>query len=166
MKSSESGSSTVASVRTRRLLLVADRDAFGGFLGGVIRVDPLSGAQTTVSADGSFVNPSGVALDADGDILVADPDTVVGSSGRVTRVDPASGVQTTVSEGGTFVDPTGVALEADGDILVADARADLIRVDPTAERRRRSPRAARSASRSGWRWRPTATSWSPTPGRA
>jgi DNA-binding beta-propeller fold protein YncE len=109
-----------------------------------------------------------VAVEADdGDILVADRDAFGGFLGAVIRIDPLSGAQTTVSEGGTFVDPTGVALEADGgDILVADARAGVIRVDPRSGAQRRSPRAARSSTRPGWRWRPTAAFWSPTPGRA
>jgi hypothetical protein len=87
-----------------------------------------------VSAGGSFVDPFGVALEADGDILVADTDAF-GGGGGVIRVDPATGAQTAVSTGGSFVDPAGIAVEADGDILVADFGAfgsgGVIRVDPT-----------------------------------
>jgi hypothetical protein len=92
-------------------ILVADTGAFAGFQGGVIRVDPASGAQTTVSSGGSFFDPSGVALEADGDILVADQNAFAGPGG-VIRVDPASGAQTTVSSGGSFLHPTGVAVVA------------------------------------------------------
>jgi sugar lactone lactonase YvrE len=119
-------------------ILVADQLAVGGS-GGVIRVDPASGAQTTVSSGGSFVHPSGVALEADGDILVADYSAFGGDDGPggVIRVDPASGAQTTVSSGGSFATPFGVALEADGDILVVDQDAfggsgGVIRVDPAS----------------------------------
>jgi hypothetical protein len=48
-------------------ILVADRDAFGGpclnGCGGVIRVNPVGGAQTTVSSGGSFVEPDGIAVE-------------------------------------------------------------------------------------------------------
>jgi hypothetical protein len=53
-------------------VLVADHDAFGGS-GGVIRVDPATGARTALSANGApaggpdFVDPFGLALEADGD---------------------------------------------------------------------------------------------------
>jgi len=129
-------------------VLVTDLSAFGG-PGGVIGVDPASGARTTVSANGApaggpdFDEPGGVALEADGDILVADPGDVFGGTPRVIRVDAASGTRTTVSANGApaggpdFVQPVGVALDADGDILVADASAlggtgGVIRVDPTS----------------------------------
>ena len=102
----------------------------------LVRVDPGSGAQTVVSADGSFVGPRGVALEADGDILIADFDAF-DLTGGVIRVDPVSGAQTTVSSGGSFHSPTGVAVEADGDILVADrgtfgSMGAVIRVDPVS----------------------------------
>jgi hypothetical protein len=42
-------------------ILIADQGAFGGG-GGVIRVDPTTGIQTTVSSGGSFVNPFGIAI--------------------------------------------------------------------------------------------------------
>ena len=129
-------------------VLVADLNAFGG-TGGVIGVDPASGARTTVSANGApaggpdFDEPGGVALEADGDILVADPGDPLGGTARVIRVDAASGARTAVSANGApaggpdFVQPVGVALEADGDILVADASAfggtgGVIRVDPAS----------------------------------
>jgi len=55
-------------------ILVVDQDAFGG-PGGVIRVDPATGARTTVSESStsggpSFVTPRDIALEADGSILV------------------------------------------------------------------------------------------------
>jgi VCBS repeat-containing protein len=110
--------------------VVLDREAFG-FTGGVFRVDPVSGAQTTVTSGGSFEGVEGVALEADGDILVTSSGLGSGGPSSVIRVDPVSGSQTTVSTGGDFDDPRGIAVEADGDILVADQLADgVIRVDP------------------------------------
>jgi sugar lactone lactonase YvrE len=126
-------------------ILVADQGAGGP--AGVIRVDPATGARTLVSANGAprggpnFADPSGVAVEADGDILVAD-ENAFGGTGGVIRVDPSSGARTTVSANGApaggpaFSAPFGLALEGDGDILVADFaagsdhRGAVIRVDP------------------------------------
>jgi sugar lactone lactonase YvrE len=127
---------------------VADRDAFDRN-GGVIRVDPVTGVRTTVSANGSppgepgFVEPMAIALEADGDILVADRDAFPG--GAVIRVDPVTGARTTLSANASppgepgFVAPAGLAVEANGDILVVDTYAAggggnpggaVLRVDP------------------------------------
>ena len=51
----------IVSVPTLQTILVADEDAFGGS-GGVIRVDPTTGAQTVVSSGGNFVDPVGIAV--------------------------------------------------------------------------------------------------------
>jgi streptogramin lyase len=119
-------------------ILVVDRDTGFDSAGRVIRVDPLTGVRTLVSANGSpaggpeLVEPFAIALEADGQILVADRDTVPG--GAVIRVDPATGARSMVSGG--FVAPAGLALEADGDILVVDTYAGSVpggavfRVDP------------------------------------
>ena len=114
-------------------ILVADANAFG-FPGGVIHLDPATGAQTTVSSGGSFNFPVDVAVEADRDILVVEQQAF-GGPGGVIRVNPATGAQATLSSGGSFVDPSGIAVEPDGDILVSDANAfggggGVIRVDP------------------------------------
>ena len=128
-------------------ILVVDLDAFGGG-GGVIRVDPLTGARTTVSENASpaggpaFVEPLAITIAANGDILVADQQAFADTGGGVIRVDPVTGARTTVSEnaspagGPSFVDPFGITLAANGDILVADqnfggpGNGGVIRVDP------------------------------------
>src|SRR5438445_13429079 len=53
-------------------ILVADQAAFGGG-GGVIRIDPITGAQTAVSSGGFFVDPSSITIEANGNILVPMP---------------------------------------------------------------------------------------------
>ncbi len=128
-------------------VLVADLNAFGG-PGGVIRVDPVTGARTTLSENlaplggPSFEDPSGIALDGNGDLLITDRSAFGGSSGGVMRVDRETGVRTAVSHndapagGPSFVEPVGIALAPNGDIYVTDedAFADnsggVIRVDP------------------------------------
>ena len=57
----------------------------------MIRVDPVSGAQTTVSSGGSIECLTGMALEADGDILLSDLGPFCGGPRAVLRVDPASG---------------------------------------------------------------------------
>lgn len=128
-------------------ILVADFHAFGG-PGGVIRVDPVSGARTTVSAVSappggpSFLDPADVEVEADGRVLVADF-SAFGAAGGVIRVNPSTGSRTTVSSntspagGPAFVTPSGLAIEPDGDVLVADRNAfggggGVIRVDPVS----------------------------------
>ncbi len=126
-------------------LFVADDEAFGGS-GGVIKVDPATGARTTISSNASatgpaFVGPEGIALEPDGDILVGDYDAFAGIGGGVIRIDPATGTRTAVSEnaaptgGPSFVDPSGLEPDFAGRIVVADPSAfggtgGVIRVDP------------------------------------
>ncbi|MGI8946310.1 MAG: hypothetical protein ACR2GL_08750 [Thermoleophilaceae bacterium] len=131
-------------------IFVAERDGFddgdGGMGGGgVIRVDPVTGARTSVSSNAqpaggpAFVEPSGIALAPDGSLLVADENAFDGS-GAVIRVDPATGARMTVSANGapaggpSFDQPVGIAIEADGDLLVTDedgfgGTGGVIRVD-------------------------------------
>jgi len=122
-------------------LLVADPDccvrqgATGK--GGVIRVNPATGAQTVVSSEGHFRSPAGVAIAANGDLLVVDPD-----AGAVIRVNPAipnqppGQNQTVVSNGNFFARPIGIAITTGGDLLVVDmnccdgSNGGVIRVDP------------------------------------
>ena len=129
-------------------IMVTDDMAFTYATGGVIGVDPASGARTTVSANlapaqpPAFVDPEGIAVEAAGPLVVADPAVVGAVGGALLRVNPASGRRALLSANGSpsggasFIATVGVALEADGDIVVADAgdlaMADgqVIRVDP------------------------------------
>lgn len=117
-------------------LLVADSAAFSETRnsGGVVRVDPVTGAQTTVSEGGWLVTPHGITVDSQGRILVADVNAF-GGPGGVVRINPTTGAQTVVSREGYFFTPLAIAVEADGDILVADddsfgGGGGVIRVDP------------------------------------
>jgi hypothetical protein len=92
-------------------ILVVDFNAFEP-AGGVIRVNPDTGAQTKVSSGNLFVDPFGVAMEADGNILVADGEAFRG--GGVIRVNPQTGAQTVVSSGNLLVNPVGVAVLSPG----------------------------------------------------
>jgi Ca2+-binding RTX toxin-like protein len=124
-------------------IVVADPNAFGGN-GGLIDVNPDTGAQTalsndTISTQKLFTDPTGVAFDPDGSIIVADPNAFGGTGGLI-RVDPASGQQTPLSTNATsfqalFADPVGIAVAHSGLLLVADSNAygsgAVIAVDPS-----------------------------------
>src|SRR2546426_1907709 len=79
----------IVSVPTLQTILVADEDAFGGS-GGVIRVNPTTGAQTVVSSSGNFVEPTAIAIAGNGDILIADPNALGGGGGGIPG-DPPPG---------------------------------------------------------------------------
>jgi hypothetical protein len=79
---------------------VSDWQAFGG-TGGIIRVDPVTGARTTVSRNTNpaggpaFQDPAGITFSC-GQLYVVDFGT-----DSVLRVDPVSGVRTLVSDNAT-----------------------------------------------------------------
>ncbi|MFJ8161126.1 hypothetical protein ACIRBY_09340 [Streptomyces sp. NPDC096136] len=118
-------------------VLVVEQNMIGGedLSSRVVRVDPVTGARTTVTSGGDLRSPTDVVVDAAGRILVADANAFPGFGGGVIRVDPVTGAQTTVSSGGGFVAPGAIAIEADGSLLVTDSDPGgsdrtLFRVDP------------------------------------
>ncbi len=89
----------------------------------VVRVDPISGAQTLISSTGGF------------DVAVAVDGTIWMSQGRkVVRVDPTSGIQTVVAAdlipSGSQL--TGISIAPSGDIIVGafGATPSVISIDP------------------------------------
>jgi Ca2+-binding RTX toxin-like protein len=129
-------------------IVVADYSAFT--VGGLISVDPATGAETKLSANDLpvnnsskfFVTPVELTVAPDGQILVADFDAF-GGTGGVISVDPATGKETKVSANDMsvnntskfFVNPNGIAVAADGQILISDRKAfggtgGVISVDP------------------------------------
>jgi sugar lactone lactonase YvrE len=130
-------------------IFVSDATAFGNNNGGVLSVDPATGAKSTLTANGNppgapvLETPSSMAFEADGDIVLADAWEVIAPTfPGVVRVDPDTGDRTLVSSnsspvgGPDFVTPHGIAVEASGAIVVADPGAfpqwngGIIRVDP------------------------------------
>lgn len=138
-------------------ILIADQSAFAGFTGGVIRVDPVTGARTTVSSNLShpgpplFADPFGIAVAANGDIIVSDI-----TPPQLIRVNAATGTRTLISSnvsgGPALVTPAGIAIAPSGDLLVADMNAfggtgGVIRVNPVTGAR--SPVSANGAPAGG-----------------
>jgi hypothetical protein len=81
-------------------IIIADHDGLDG-AGDVLRVNPLTGAQSIITADGYFEGgPSGIALDPSGIIFVSDA-----NAKDIVGVDPVTGKQTLISVGGLFQSP-------------------------------------------------------------
>ncbi|WP_119730195.1 hypothetical protein [Thermomonospora amylolytica] len=114
-------------------IIVAASHAFsppeGGLVrGGVIRVDPRTGAQTKISFGGLIEKPFAVAIEADGTILLPDHD-------KICRVDPTTGAQTVLGPFDMLQGPHGLAVEPDGRILVTHSgpsigEGGILRIDP------------------------------------
>jgi DNA-binding beta-propeller fold protein YncE len=96
-------------------IIVADRA-----LNGVLKIDPITGAQTVISSGGFFTNLTGVAVSKNGDIYVCDQNAFAGGFGAIFRIDPRTGAQTTITSAGFFVHPQGLTVARNGDILVAN----------------------------------------------
>lgn len=122
----------------------------------VVRVDRTTQQQVLVSTGGLLAEPTGVAVEADGDILVAtrhglvvvDPvngaqrplsagstrgvtvgpagDILVTRADTVARIDPASGAATVLSAGGGLVEPHGLVVVPGGDIVVVDSPSNSL----------------------------------------
>ena len=94
-------------------ILVADND------GGVIRVDPITGTQTTISSGGLFSNPLDLAINSEGSIFVADSTGDPASSVGVIRVNPLTGAQTLIAPAGTSSFPIGITTDGADNLFVS-----------------------------------------------
>jgi len=112
----------------------------------VFRVHPDTGERTLLASGGRMVNPTGLALDAAGQIFVVDGGPVISDwpsqmiyDGRIIRIDPATGVQTLVSSGGLLLNPQSLAVGPSGDLYVLNhwglsngiGLDQLVRINPT-----------------------------------
>lgn len=101
----------------------------GTLAGTVVAVD----TSNTITAQPLFSGPSGVAVDASGNVYVADA-----GNNRICVVSPSGNTRTLAGNGNsgsndgagaaaTFNNPTGVAVDAGGNVYVADMLNNLIR---------------------------------------
>ena len=109
------------------VVLAPDDIVVTAFSGELFQVDPVTGAQTTITTGGNTFG-FGITVSSTGDIFAT-----LGPS--IIRVDPLTGFQTTVSTGGLLVGTNDIAIAANGDLLVADRAAfggfgGVIRVNP------------------------------------
>ena len=96
----------------------------------VLRFDPVSGAQTTVSNGGSLRFPRGIQVEADGSLVVVEPG-VGAIPPKLVRINPGTGRQSVLSSGGLLNQPRGLGLEADGSLVVA-SQGFVVRVHPVS----------------------------------
>jgi DNA-binding beta-propeller fold protein YncE len=106
-------------------ILVANPNAN---VGDVVKVDPKTGQQTSLSDDSSpgtdyFQGAYDLVLDRFGRLFVVDYTREGGGDGQLIQVNPATGAQTVLSTGGVFSEPIGLALAPNGKLLVADDEA-------------------------------------------
>jgi len=110
------------------IVVSSDRSGVPGS-GVIIRVDPVTGAQTVISEGGSLSSLNAIAIDAAGNYWVAN------GFGSIIRVDSTTGAQSVVSSGGSLVTPLGIAIDAAGRIVTDSAPnppgvSRIIGVDP------------------------------------
>jgi hypothetical protein len=135
--------SSVHAVDLRPGDLVVTREGAGPDLPPAgLQVDPLTGVQTVIALlDDPLGVPTGVAIDASGDLFVTQRSVLpprgggpIGHDG-IVRVDPVTGVVSVVvsfpnETGQLWTLLSGIAIDADGDLLVTDFLGSVIRVDP------------------------------------
>jgi streptogramin lyase len=80
------------------------------------RIDPGTGAITTVATGAPLADPRDVAVQQDGALYVA-------GDRQVVRVNPATGAKSVLAAGAPLSDPRAIDIEPDGDLVVADGRS-------------------------------------------
>ena len=78
-------------------------------------IDSATGARTVLTSGGLLQSPTGIAIEAGGNLVVSDA-----SAAAVIRVNATTGAQSLVSSSSDFNTPSGIAVQADGRIVVTD----------------------------------------------
>jgi hypothetical protein len=107
-------------------LLVLDFGFSGSPNGKVLRVDPVSGASTTVSSGGNLFNPADLLVLPSGDLLVSNR---TNSGTQILKIDPDTGAQQVMlsvpSEGWIALEDPNTVIYADFGGGLSIVRADL-----------------------------------------
>ncbi|MEI9985135.1 MAG: hypothetical protein WDN69_19245 [Aliidongia sp.] len=105
----------------------------------ILAVDgSIPASPTIVTLGGSFGHPSGVALDAGGNVYVSDSQT-----GIVSEIPAAGGYATASPLAGGFTNPQGVAVAGNGAVLVSDTGNNAVKESSWCRRRHSSPQPCR-----------------------
>jgi sugar lactone lactonase YvrE len=101
-------------------------------VGQVLRIDPVTGAQTVISQGNNLIDPYGIAIGSNGNLLVTDLSAGTNSKGAIISVNPTTGAQSILSQGGFFAGRLeAVAVNKAGTIFAADFIAGQVyTIDP------------------------------------
>jgi hypothetical protein len=91
----------------------------GALTDSIIKVHPVTGAQTVISSGGLFVDPHGVAIEANGDLIVSETHIDGVHQGALIRVNSVTGAQTLIARGGRLIRLVHVTIDVAGQIIVA-----------------------------------------------
>ncbi len=122
----------------------ADGDVLVVEFDSIVRIDPATGAQSTVASGlrpvGTNLFAGGIAIERNGNLLVTLQDNSFPNKttpGRILRVDPSNGTHTTLASDNLLGVLQGIAVDDNGDILVVTQElsvpgppAGIVRVDP------------------------------------
>lgn len=104
--------------------LVATMGSLAGVASSPLAAQTASFAYAQATLGSGMTQPSGVAVDAVGNLFVAD-----NTGNQVVRIDAATGAQTTVGSG--LLNPAGVAVNSAGDVFIADSGNNRVVVVPS-----------------------------------
>jgi len=115
---SDDADATTASPPSNGDIIVVDRR-------GLLAVDPITGAQTLIAKILALAanDPTGVAVDADGNIIVATED-----GQKITKVNPITGSKTVIASG-IFNSPSSVTIDSNGNFIVSIVDDQVLKVD-------------------------------------
>jgi sugar lactone lactonase YvrE len=99
-------------------LLVVDSQ-----MGGLLRIDPDTGSQTTVAT--GIAGANGITIRGDGGVYVTGS-----SADSVVRVDLSTGTTQVVGSGGDLGGPQDIAAQSDGQLIVLDGFGGVLRINP------------------------------------
>jgi hypothetical protein len=88
----------------------------------ILKIDPVSGAQTVFASAGNLIYPTGLAVESDGSAVVV----VDALTKKVVSIKIPGGAQTVISSDAQFMQPTHIVIEKTGDYLVTDGKSSAV----------------------------------------